>query len=69
MKLLRQKLIADFKILIDDAEELIKATVDQAGEQPSYVNVLSNLSKREKPHWLSAKKNCARSRTGEKPCN
>ncbi len=33
MEITREKLLADFKVLIADAEELVKATANQAGER------------------------------------
>ncbi len=33
MDVTREKLIADFKVLVGDAEELLKATANQAGEK------------------------------------
>ena len=37
MEATREKLVSDLKVLIDDAEELLKATANQAGEKVATV--------------------------------
>lgn len=37
MEATREKLVSDLKVLIDDAEELLKATANQAGEKVASV--------------------------------
>lgn len=37
MEATSEKLVSDFKVLIDDAEELLKATANQAGEKVATV--------------------------------
>jgi len=54
------KLFDDFKVLIDDVEQLVSATASEAGgASPNCASVCHSRSKRGKKRWPSVKKNCA----------
>jgi cytoskeletal protein CcmA (bactofilin family) len=63
-----EKLLADFRVLIDDVEQLVSATAGEAeGASPSCVSIFwQGVSKREKLPWPSAKRNCANKLNGRK---